>query len=203
MIDDESKQDTEFVNSPEKFGNWLEANRPRLLLILQQKVSPKLRAKTEPEDVLQDAASRAVKAVTDMNLGEREVMPWFLQILNHTIVDAHRHHFGSQKRDGARELPAIANVSGGQDEAYQLAELLVASITSPSKVFSQHVRLDRMHEALRQLSSEARQAIHWRYMEGLASQEIANRLNKSDGAVRVLLTRTLKKLEELLSDVRP
>ena len=37
-----------------------------------------------------------------------------------------------------------------------------------------------------------------RYVEGLPSKEIASRLQKSDGATRVLLTRSLAKLQELL-----
>ncbi len=200
---DQQLNEGDLVDSPEAFGYWLEANREHLLLILQQKASPKLRSKVDADDLLQDAASRAVKSVVGMKLAMPEVMPWFLQILTHTIIDAHRHHFGSQKRDAAREFSVDANLPNQHDQAGQLADLLAASITSPSQAFSQHVRLGRMQEALSQLPEDARQAIHWRFMESLSSQEIATRLNKSDGAVRVLLSRTLKKLEDLLNDVRP
>jgi len=200
---EEPQNDENSVDSPEAFGSWLETNRAHLLLILQQKVSAKLRSKIDSDDLLQDAASRAVKSVVGMQLAPSEVMPWFLQILTHTIVDAHRHHFGSQKRDAAREFSVDANLPNQSDQAGQLADLLAASVTSPSQAFSQHVRLGRMQEALDQLPDDARKAIHWRFMESLSSQEIAARLNKSDGAVRVLLSRTLKKLEDLLNDVRP
>jgi RNA polymerase sigma-70 factor (ECF subfamily) len=37
-----------------------------------------------------------------------------------------------------------------------------------------------------------------RYIEGLPSKDIAERLGKSDGAVRVMLTRSLSKLHDLL-----
>ncbi len=202
MINEEPQQHTTIIDSPELFGMWLEANRGRINVILQQKTSNELRAKVGAEDILQEAASRAVVAVAKMRLADQEVMPWFLQILNHAIIDLHRHHFGAQKRDASREV-SVAKSGGSDGEQVHLAELLVASITSPSKAFSQHVRLNRMEEALAQLAPEARQAIQWRYMDGMTSQDIATRLNKSDGAVRVLLTRTLKKLEELLADVRP
>lgn len=200
---DQPQNDDHSVNSPEAFANWLETNRAHLLIILQQKASAKLRSKIDADDLLQDAASRAVKSVVGMKLAECELMPWFLQILTHTIVDAHRHHFGAQKRDAGREFSVDANLPNQNDQAVQLADLLAASITSPSQAFSQHVRLSRMQEALDQLPDDARKAIHWRFMESLSSQEIAARLNKSDGAVRVLLSRTLKKLEDLLNDVRP
>ncbi|MDX1927546.1 MAG: sigma-70 family RNA polymerase sigma factor [Pirellulaceae bacterium] len=202
-MQEEAHNNEDYVDTPEALGDWLEANRAHLLVILQQKASVKLRSKVDADDLLQDAASRAVKSVVGMKLATSEVMPWFLQILTHTIVDAHRHHFGSQKRDAAREVSVDANLPSHGDQAAQLADLLAASITSPSQAFSQHVRLGRMQEALSQLPADARQAIHWRFMESLSSQEIAARLNKSDGAVRVLLSRTLKRLEDLLNDVRP
>ena len=197
------QDEADSVDSAEAFANWLEANRAHLLIILQQKASAKLRSKIDCDDLLQEAASRAVKSVVGTKLAPSEVMPWFLQIVNHTIVDAHRHHFGAQKRDAGREFSVDANLPNQGDQAGQLADLLAASITSPSQVFSQHVRLSRMQEAINQLPADARQAIQWRFMESLSSQEIATRLNKSDGAVRVLLSRTLKKLEVLLEDVRP
>ena len=200
---DQPQQDDDAVDSPQAFGNWFAANRTHLLILLQQKASSKLLSKIESDDLLQDAASRALKSVVGMKLAACEVLPWFLQVLTHTIVDAHRHHFGAQKRDAAREFSTDANLPDQNGQAAQLADLLAASITSPSQAFSQHVRLSRMQEALDQLPAEARQAIHWRFMECLSSQEIAARLNKSDGAVRVLLSRTLKKLEDLLNDVRP
>ena len=53
-------------------------------------------------------------------------------------------------------------------------------------------------DLVEQLPAESRDALRWRYVDGLPTKEIAGRLNKSDGAVRVLLTRTLHKLQELL-----
>jgi RNA polymerase sigma-70 factor (ECF subfamily) len=38
-----------------------------------------------------------------------------------------------------------------------------------------------------------------RYVEGLPSKEIAQKLGRTDGAVRVLLTRSLQKLQDILS----
>jgi RNA polymerase sigma-70 factor (ECF subfamily) len=39
-----------------------------------------------------------------------------------------------------------------------------------------------------------------RYVENLPSKQIAEKLKKTDAAVRVMLTRSLKKLQELLAD---
>lgn len=53
-------------------------------------------------------------------------------------------------------------------------------------------------ELLKNLPEESQSALQLRYFEGLPSKEIAKRLGKTDGATRVLLTRSLAKLRELL-----
>jgi RNA polymerase sigma-70 factor (ECF subfamily) len=57
-----------------------------------------------------------------------------------------------------------------------------------------------LHEALAMLPAAHREALRWRYVDGLPTKEIAKRLGKSDGAVRVLLTRLLQRLQQLLAD---
>lgn len=186
---------------PKVFAEWLESQRAKVLLLLESKVSAPLRRKVDLEDLFQEAASRAYQSLEGANFPTGNPMTWFLQILDHQIVDAYRYHFAAQKRDASREVSGSlpSNASSG-DLSPEWIDLLVASMTSPSQAFSRHVKLNRMHQALENLPPEAKQAIRWRYLENLPSQEIAVRLGKSDGAVRVLLTRTLKKLQELLSD---
>ena len=190
-------------NEPDVFAQWVSKNQPRLLVILEQKLGSGLRSKIEPEDLLQDAVARAIKSLATVDCKTSDPISWFLQIIDHQIVDAHRFHFGAKKRDASREVSGNAQAQGDADGSPALIDLLVASMTSPSQALSKNVRLDRMYQALQQLPEDAQSAIRWRYLEGLPSQTIAERLGKSDGAVRVLLTRSLKKLEQFLEDVRP
>jgi len=76
--------------------------------------------------------------------------------------------------------------------------LLVASLTTPSEAFSRNAKEARMQEAILQLSEDYREALRLRYVENLPSKEIAEKLGKSDAAVRVMLTRSLKKLQDIL-----
>ncbi len=78
--------------------------------------------------------------------------------------------------------------------------MLVKSMTTPSAAFSRNAREVRLQEAMLQLKDEQREAIRLKYIENKPSKEIADVLGKSDAAVRVMLTRTMKQLHEILAD---
>lgn len=71
-------------------------------------------------------------------------------------------------------------------------------MTTPSAAFSRDQRQLAMLAAIDTLPSDQREALRLRYLVGLPSKEIAEKLGKTDGAVRVMLSRSLAKLQELL-----
>ena len=75
--------------------------------------------------------------------------------------------------------------------------MLVASMTSASQAFSRNQKEIRLLAALEKLPAEHREALRLRYLEDMPSKQIAERLGKTDGAVRVMLTRSLAKLQEI------
>ena len=79
-----------------------------------------------------------------------------------------------------------------------MIDLLVASMTTASQVFSRNIRQGRLEEALASLPDDQREALRLRYVEGMPSKQIAERLGKTDGGVRVMLTRSLNRLQSIL-----
>lgn len=169
------------------------------MAFIERQLGAALRRKVEPEDVYQETSAEAVRALPTANLGDRDPFSWLCQIAERRIIDLHRRHFGAQKRDAGREVPLG---SGGNSdlEPAGLINLLVASMTTPTQAFSRNAREERLLAALAQLPAEQRSALHFRYIENLPSKQIAQRLQKSDAAIRVMLTRSLKKLQELLGE---
>jgi RNA polymerase sigma-70 factor (ECF subfamily) len=49
------------------------------------------------------------------------------------------------------------------------------------------------------LPDDQQEGLRLRYVENLPTKQIAERLGKTDAAVRVMLTRSLKKLQKMLS----
>ncbi|MBD3674732.1 MAG: sigma-70 family RNA polymerase sigma factor [Planctomycetaceae bacterium] len=119
------------------------------------------------------------------------------RICEQRVVDAYRRFYGAAKRDAGREVSADG--AGGRDQSQAgVANMLVASMTSPSGVFSREQKHLKMLQALEEIPEEQREALKMRYFEGLGSNEIAERLGKSHGAIRVMLSRSLSKLQDLL-----
>src|SRR5947208_16778940 len=188
-----------YDHDPEALATFIESNRPQLMTFIERQLGTALRRKVEPDDVFQETSAEAVRALPQAALGHREPFSWLCQIAERRIIDLHRRFFGAQKRDAGREVPLGVGRSTDTQPA-GLINLLVASMTTPSQAFSRNAREARLLDALGKLPQEQQSALRMRYIEDLPSKQIAERLGKSDAAVRVMLTRSLKRLNELLGE---
>jgi RNA polymerase sigma-70 factor (ECF subfamily) len=174
---------------------FLQTNQHALLAFIRSRIGSQLQRKIEPEDVLQEASMEAVRTLKQTDLSTWDPLNWLFQICERKIIDAHRRFFASQKRDASREA-AIPDGS----QAAGLADLLAASMTTPSDAFSRDQRQLRMLASLDTLPEDQREALRMRYLVGLSSKEIAQKLGKTDGATRVMISRALGKLHEMLAE---
>jgi RNA polymerase sigma-70 factor (ECF subfamily) len=182
------------------WSEFLELRRPQLMVYIDRNLGEPLRRKVEATDLCQEVWLSALNGLEGMDFSDRDPFGWLCQLADRRIVDAHRRYFGAQKRAASREVGLHGGSAGGDGEPKGLIDLLVASMTTPSQVIARDQRAERLSQALARLPETAREAIRLRYIEGLPSKEIAAQIGKTDGATRVLLTRTLAKLQELLSD---
>jgi len=179
-------------------AEFLDQRRPQLLAFLHKNLSDAMRRKVDPEDLAQEVHMECIRAVGDIDFADRDPFNWVCQVAERRIIDAHRHHFGTQKRDAAREVPL--GQPGGDTGQAGLINMLVASMTSPSQAFSRDQKEFRLLQAIQTLPQENQDALRMRYVENRPSKEIAEHLQKSDVAVRVMLSRSLNKLREVLED---
>jgi len=177
-------------------AEYIELNRGPLMAFIERQLGASLRKKVDSEDVFQEVTIDAVKSLPVMELGNREPFSWLCQISERRIIDAHRRFFGTQKRDASREV-SIGTPRGNTGQP-ALINMIVKTMTTPSQAFSRNAREIKLLEALDTLPEEQREALRLRYIEGLPSKEIAQRLKKSNGAIRVMLTRSLKRLQSIL-----
>jgi RNA polymerase sigma-70 factor (ECF subfamily) len=175
---------------------FIELRRPQLLAFIGRNLSTSLGRKLEAADILQELSLSAVTSLATFDLGDRDPFSWLCQLAEQRIIDAHRKLVAAQKRSADREAQGPAH--GADTQRGGFIDLIVASMTTPSGALSRDQREFRLLEALKNLPEESQKALRLRYVEGLPSKEIANQLGRTDGATRVLLTRSLARLQELL-----
>jgi RNA polymerase sigma-70 factor (ECF subfamily) len=198
VVDDENDPLTARVRQRDvaALAEYVDTHRKPLLVFIERQLGPGLRRKIEVEDILQEVSVEAVRALPETDLGERKIFSWLCQLAERRIIDAHRRFFGAQKRDAGREVPLGS--PGGDSEHAAIIDLLVASMTTPTQALSRNMKEVRLLEALATLPADQREALRLRYVENLPSKDIAARLGKSDGSVRVMLTRALARLNQML-----
>jgi RNA polymerase sigma-70 factor (ECF subfamily) len=177
-------------------GQFIGNHRPQLLAYIRKHLGTALGHKVEPDDVLQEVTIEALRRAGELSETDRDPFGWLCQIAEYRLIDIHRKLFSTQKRAAGREVGLDA--PGNDTQHTPLVNLLVASITTPSQAFSRDQKEFLLQEVLATLPDESREALRLRYVDGLPTKEIAERLGKSDGAVRVLLTRSLNKLQSLM-----
>jgi RNA polymerase sigma-70 factor (subfamily 1) len=174
---------------------FVELRKPQLLAFIERNLSASLGRKLEAADILQEVSLSAVGSLPTFELGDRDPFSWLCQLAEHKIIDAHRKLVAAKKRSADREVRTPAST---ETQRGGFVDMLVVSMTTPSGALSRDQREFRLQQALKNLPQESQDALRLRYVEGLPSKEIANRLQKTDGATRVLLTRSLARLQELL-----
>ena len=166
-------------------------NRTALYQFIKKRTGAHLLAKLDIDDILQDVLSDALKKLQDNAFYPENPLHWLYTICERKIIDSHRRFFSTQKRSAAREAALGKSVA--------IEELIAASITTPSAAFSRNEKHLRMLAALETLPADQQEALRLRYLTGLPSKEIALRLGKSNGAIRVILSRGIARLQILLS----
>jgi len=176
-------------------AEYLNVCRNPLLSFILKNMSQSLRSKIEAEDIFQEVCSYAVQNVEEVDFGQQQPFGWFCEIAKRRIVDTQRK-FAAQKRSAHHEV----GIFGRSGDQTGLVNMLVASITSPSAAFSRQQKEFKLLSAMEQLKPDQQEVLRLRYGLGMPSKQIAENIGKSDGATRVLITRSLKKLESILAE---
>jgi RNA polymerase sigma-70 factor (ECF subfamily) len=134
----------------------------------------------DAEDVLQDTFCKAFETIQRFRWqGEGSFYAWIAAISEHVILNA------TKKR---------------QLRALQLDRDLPESGTTPGQRLSREERYERLKASVRALTPDQRQAVMLARIDGLPTKEIASRMNRSEEAVRQLLTRALRELKRTFGD---
>ena len=179
---------------------WLMRYEAWLRLLARSEIDSRFAGKFDPSDAVQQTLLEAWKGWEQFRgSDEPQRLAWLRQILAHQLAHLARHYGGTQKRDVAREVSIDQTLCRS---AQRLDALLPAGDPSPSGIAAASEQRLHLAQVLEQLPADYRQVILLHNLEELPHEEVAARMNRTPGAVRMLWLRALAALKEALEQSR-
>jgi RNA polymerase sigma-70 factor (ECF subfamily) len=177
----------------------LERGREYLCLLARFRLSPRLQAKLEPSDVVQQTLLKAHENMAQFRgRSPGEFMAGLRKILANQLAEVARR-FGAEARNLAREHVLQTDF---EESSARLESWLAADQSSPSQRAIQAEQLLQLAQALRELPPDQRRAVELHHFQGCPLAEVGRRMGRGEEAVVGLLYRGLKRLRRLLEDSR-
>jgi RNA polymerase sigma-70 factor (ECF subfamily) len=173
----------------------LTRHRGELRAFVEMRLDPRLAARVDPSDVVQEAQVEIVRRLDDFL--RRRPMPfrlWARKTAHERLLDLHRHHIHRARRSVRREaaLPERSSLL--------LVRPLLRNGSTPSQRLQARELAERVSAIVGQLSEADREVLLLRHAEGMPFEEIACLLGIEPAAARKRFGRALIRLQRKLSD---
>lgn len=175
----------------------LDRFRNHLWLLAEIELSPRLRAKEDASDIVQQSLLEAHRDLAAYRgKSEAELVGWLKKILVHNLDNA-RRQYGTRKRDVKREQSLAERLD---QSSARLENYLASEQTSPSQRAVRNEQVEQLADGLAQLLEGERTAIVLKHFKGWSLSQISEQMGRPTDAVAGLLKRGLKKLRSHLHD---
>jgi RNA polymerase sigma-70 factor (ECF subfamily) len=174
----------------------LAALYPQLRARLEATMGPALRARTTPDDILQEAFLAVFRHIEGFeDRGPNAFMNWIYTILDSKLADAQR----AAQRQVRGAAGQVAAGQGSTDSYWNLLEHVYADSGTPSRVVRREETLGALLACIADLPPAQHEVIQLRFLEGASVADVAARLGKTDAAIVALTQRGLQGLRESLA----
>jgi len=172
---------------------------PQLRAFIRLRSGAAVRVQESSSDLVQSVCREVLEnAERFRHPSEQAFKQWLFLTALRKIQTRGRYHL-AQKRDARRQEGTDPTEQSGAGFDQRLATCY-SSFSSPSRAFDHKEQVERVERAFDDLSEEQREVVTLAHLVGLSRGEIAQRMGKSEGAVRSMLNRALAHLSELLED---
>ncbi len=138
-------------------------------------------SREEAEDILLEVFLAALEHQELEQFSERKQLAWLQRVASHKCVDYHRH---SARRPTVPLEQAAETLIGDERQG-------------PDQLAVRNEEEALLYERLTRLPESYQHVLQLRFAYGLRCAEIARRLNKSAGAIRMILSRALTMLRDV------
>jgi RNA polymerase sigma-70 factor, ECF subfamily len=168
-----------------------------LKLLISTQLDDRLQGRVSPSDIVQETFFEAHRDFAQFRgQSSGEFVAWLRQILVHNILRVVEQHLLTEKRDVRREISLEQIGRRLEESTVRLESLLAQSAESPSGNAQRHEQELILANALAELPCDYREVIMLRHIEGLSFDDVAKRMERTSGAVRMLWLRALEKLRK-------
>ena len=172
--------------------------RSYLQVMARSQIGRDLQVRLAPSDLVQETLLEAYRDFAQfVGSSERELVNWLRRILVSNLADQVKRHRAS-KRDVRRQEPLERLLDRSSLSAEQALAAGFGSQSSPSKHAARRESVVLLANALAQLPDDYQEVVILRHLTGLQFSEIATRMGRSSGAVRMLWARALERLHNHL-----
>lgn len=181
--------------SLESLGHLLQAYRNYLTILATAQLDRRLRRRMNPSDLVQEAMLSAHRDFAKFRgASEGEFVAWLRQILINCMRHTFDAHVRAQARNVRREV-SLDDVHSAMDRSVaKFARVVADRGPSPSAPAQRREDFLWLANRLAQLRPEYREVIVLRSLRGLPFNEIAERMGRQSGTVRMLWMRAMAKL---------
>ena len=172
-----------------------ELHGPKVRQALNGRIPRRWQSLLSLDDVMQQTYLDAFLGIGEFDSqGGNSFVRWLTRIAEHNLIDAIRM-LKSLKRGSPRNHP---NRGTNDDSLQTLLEQIGAPDTRPSGHVARAEAIDRLRQAIRQLPEDYRRAVEMCDLEGRPVEDVATTLNRSVGALYMLLARARRRLKEIM-----
>jgi RNA polymerase sigma-70 factor (ECF subfamily) len=174
----------------------LESYRNYLRLLARNGIDASVQGKADPSDLVQETLLKAHQHFEQFRgHSEGELVVWLRQILARNLADLARRY----KVAGARQVGREQSLEQALlDSSAALGRLLAKEGGSPSASAERRELAVVLADALAELDDDHREVLVLRSLQERDWDEVARRLGRSVGGVRMLWARALKQLKPLI-----
>ncbi len=184
----------------DSLGELLNLYRGYLNVLAAPQVNGRLARRVDASDIVQDTMLAAHRDFENFRgRSEAELVAWLRQILAHAVSHAVERHIRAKKRDLRREVPLNSLSGGANSSSPGFGDLLADRGVTPSEELSQRELTRHLTEQLAKLKPDYREIIIYRNLQGLTFEEIAEKMNRKAGALRMLWLRAIAKFKDTCS----
>ncbi len=190
------------LGNTEALGQVLQLYRNYLTILATTQLDRRLRRRVNPSDLVQDAM---LAAHTDFlqfrGCSERELLAWLRQILINCLHHVIETHLRAKMRDMRREI-SVEQVGATLDRsACNFTQMLADRGPSPSAPMHARERAVALADQLSRLPPKYRDVIVLRNLQGLSFDEVAERMGRKPGTVRMLWLRAIEKFKQIYQPI--